>query len=200
MISMRKSLRSAGTVALAASILWSCSGKTSAAAPPPGASKSPDACALATASEVSAILERKLVSSSSGTGCEYGNAPDALDISAMTDVKLDLARDDMTEAQVKAIYEQTGKTVRKSLDPDSKGLQKTITVANDIPNVGDWAFTANVAAVNMGFGFSSRGRILHARKGPWHLTVGATISPDPGEAALDAELAQIARTAISRLK
>jgi hypothetical protein len=122
-----------------------------------------------------------------------------LDIAAMTDVKLELARDDMTEAQIKGIYAQTGKAVRKSLDPDSKGLQKTIAVANDIPNLGDWAFATNVVAVNMGFGFSSRGRILHARKGPWHLTVGATISPDPGEAALDAELAGIARTAIARL-
>lgn len=43
------------------------------------------------------------------------------------------------------------------------------------------------------------GRILHARKGPWHLTVGATISPDPAEPALDGKLADIARTAIARL-
>jgi hypothetical protein len=120
-------------------------------------------------------------------------------VATLTDVKLDLARDDMTEAQVKAIYARTGDTVRRSLDPEKRGLQGTIVVANDIPKVGDWAFTTNVAAVNMGFGFSSRGRILHARKGPWHLTVGATISPDPGEAALDAELADIARAAISRL-
>jgi hypothetical protein len=195
---IRTHLRAAA--AFLAAILWSCSGKTSAAPAPSSASKGPDPCVLATAAEVGAILKRKLVSSASGSSCEYGNAPDALDIAAMTDVRLDVARDDMTEAQIKAIYEQTGKAVRKSLDPDSKGLQKTITVANDIPNLGDWAFTANVAAVNMGFGFSSRGRILHARKGPWHLTVGATISPDPGEAALDAELAQIARTAIARLR
>ena len=120
-------------------------------------------------------------------------------VATLTNVKVDLARDDMTEAQIKATYSRTGSTVRRSLDPDKRGLQGTIVVANDIPNVGDWAFTTNVAAVNMGFGFSSRGRILHARKGPWHLTVGATISPDPGEAALDAELAELARTAISRL-
>jgi hypothetical protein len=197
---------------LAVAVLTSsCSKETRAAPTPPGtplaeapaipptASRFPDPCALATAAEVGAILKRKLVSSPSGSTCEFGNAPNALDIAAMTDVKLELARDDMTEAQIKGIYAQTGKAVRKSLDPDSKGLQKTIAVANDIPNLGDWAFATNVVAVNMGFGFSSRGRILHARKGPWHLTVGATISPDPGEAALDAELAGIARTAIARL-
>ncbi len=200
----------AGILAFAV-LASSCSKGTGAAPPagtalaeapataPPTASRLPDPCALATASEVGAILKRKLVSSSSGSDCEYGNAPDAVDIASLTDVKVGLARDDMTEAQVKGIYAQTGKTVRKALDPDSKGLQGTLVVANDIPNVGDWAFSTNVTAVNMGFGFSSRGRILETRKGPWHLTVGGTISPDPGEAALDAELAGIARTAIARL-
>lgn len=203
----------AAVVLCAPAVICFCSKKSSTATPrsatarleaPASAPKSagatmPDACTLATAQEVGAILKRKLVSSSSGSACEYGNAPDAVDIAALTDVKVGLARDDMTEAQVKGIYAQTGKTVRKALDPDSKGLQKTIAVANDIPNVGDWAFSTNVAAVNMGFGLSSRGRILQTRKGPWHLTVGATISPDPGEAALDVELADIARTALARL-
>jgi hypothetical protein len=135
----------------------------------------------------------KNLSASSGTP----QAPTA--ITNLTNVKVDLARDDMSEARVKAIYAQVGKTVRRSLDPEKKGLQGTIVVANDIPNVGEWAFTTNVAAINMGFGLSSRGRLLHTRKGPWHLTVGATISPDPGEAALDVELADIARAAIGRL-
>jgi len=221
-----------------------CSRKSAVAVPPAGAARAessparpksaeasmPDPCTLATAEEVGAILERRLVANCSGSSCDYGNAPSSarprktaqlasMDdllkspsssasavpempqaVATLTDVKVDLARDDMTEAQVRGIYAQTGNAVRKSLDPDSKGLQKTIMVANDIPNLGDWAFTTNVATVNMGLGFSSRGRILHARKGPWHLTIGATISPDPGEAALDAELGEIARTAISRLK
>jgi len=190
-----------------------CSRNASEPAPPSGAGRletparaatsaeaaMPDPCTLVTAEEVGAALKRMLVSSRLGPTCEYGNAPDAVDLGSLTNVTLDLSRDDMTEAQIKGIYTQTGKTVRRSLDPDSKGLPKTIAVANDIPHVGDWAFTTNVAAVNMGFGFSSRGRILHARKGPWHLTVGATISPDPGEAAMDEQLAGIARTAIARL-
>lgn len=247
---MTKPLSMARAMALAAAVSCFCSRKPAEAAPPPGAAasaqpsnghaapapssgKTPDPCTLVTAEEVGAILQRKLVSSSSGESCEYGNvvepapagqaaagsgsssgsmddlvkslssgtgaphAPEA--VANLTNVKLGIARDDMSEAQVKAIHSRVGKTVRRSLDPDQHGLQGTLVVANDIPGVGDWAFTTSVAAVNMGFGLSSRGRILHARKGPWHLTVGATISPDPGEAALDAQLAAIARTAVARL-
>ena len=230
-------------VILAATTSLSCSRDTSAAAPPTGAARAeapasapksagttmPDPCSLATTEEVGAVLKRKMVSSSSGSTCDYANAPESTPppgtaqmgsmddlvkslssstptvpqmpqaVATLTDVKIGLARDGMTEAQIKAIYARTGRTVRHALDPEQKGLHDALVVANDIPNVGDWAFTTNVAAVNMGFGFSSRGRILEARKGPWHLTVGATISPDPGEAALDAELADIARTAIARL-
>ena len=115
-------------------------------------------------------------------------------------VKLDIARDGVSEAELKGNYSATGSTVNRAVAPEKHGVQGTIAVAKDVPDVGDWAFTLNVAAVSMGPGFSSRGRLLEAREGPWHVTVGATISPDPGEAALDAKLAAIARTTFARLR
>jgi hypothetical protein len=56
-----------------------------------------------------------------------------------------------------------------------------------------------VASVNMGMGFSVRGRILEARKGPWRVTVSATVAPDPGTAALDEKMAGVARALIAKL-
>lgn len=113
---------------------------------------------------------------------------------------LTLSHDSQTEAEIKAIYSGVGKTVRGALEPEKHGLNGTIEVGKDIAGVGDWAFATSVASVNMGMGASVRGRILQARQGGWRLTVGATISPDPGEEKLDSELADMARTAFARLK
>jgi hypothetical protein len=117
----------------------------------------------------------------------------------LTHVTFDAARDDRTEEQIKSAYASTGRIVRGVTSPEKHGVSGTITAGKDLPGVGDWAFSTNVAAVSMGPGFSSRGRLLHARKGPWHVTVGATLSPDPGEEAMDASLSAIARAAFERL-
>src|SRR5579863_829823 len=108
-------------------------------------------------------------------------------------------RDDQTEAAVKAIYAKTGEVVRGALAPERHGLNGVIEGLDEIGGVGDWAFATNVAAVNMGMGFTVRGRLLEARKGPWHVTVGATVSPDPGVAALDGRLADLARALMAKL-
>jgi hypothetical protein len=121
-------------------------------------------------------------------------------VSDQLTLDLSLSRDTQSEEQVKGIYSGMGKTVRGVVEPEKHGLNGTIEVGKDIPGVGEWAFSTNVAAVNMGMGISTRGRILEARQGPWRLTVGATIAPDPGEAKLDAELADLARAAIAKLK
>jgi hypothetical protein len=69
-----------------------------------------------------------------------------------------------------------------------------------VSGVGDWAFATNIASVNMGMGFTIRGRILEARKGPWHVTVSATVSPDPGVTTLDDQMARVARALIAKLE
>ncbi|HEY8019716.1 MAG TPA: hypothetical protein VIH93_01355 [Thermoanaerobaculia bacterium] len=119
-------------------------------------------------------------------------------MSQMT-VSVDASRDDQTEAAVKAIYARTGGIVRGALAPEKHGLNGVIEGLDEVGGVGDWAFATNVASVNMGAGFSMRGRILEARKGPWHVTVSATVAPDPGAAALDDRLAGVARALIAKL-
>jgi hypothetical protein len=119
------------------------------------------------------------------------------------EVSVDASRDDQTEDAVKAIYAKTGAVVRGTLAgplaPENHGMTGVIQGLDEVSNVGDWAFATNVASVNMGLGFSIGGRILEARKGPWHVTVSATISPDPGAAALDGQLAGVARALIAKL-
>jgi hypothetical protein len=115
---------------------------------------------------------------------------------------LDATRDDQTEESIKAIYAQTGNTVRGAvapLSPEKRGLTGLIQGTDDISGVGDWAFATNVASVNMGGMLSIRGRLLEARKGPWHVTLSATVSPDPGVPALDRQLAAIARALLAKL-
>jgi hypothetical protein len=119
------------------------------------------------------------------------------------DVSVDASRDDQTEAEIKSIYAKTGGVVHGALAgplaPEKHGLNGVIEGFDEVSNVGDWAFATNVASVNMGMGFSMRGRILEARKGPWHVTVSATVGPDPGAAALDGRLASVARALIAKL-
>ncbi len=112
---------------------------------------------------------------------------------------LTVARDGMSEARVRAIYERTGETVRGATQPVNHGLGEVIRPGGEIAGVGDWAFATHVASVNMGFGFSSTGRILEAGKGPWHVTLTVNVSPDPGPEALDRQLAAVARAACAKL-
>jgi hypothetical protein len=117
-------------------------------------------------------------------------------------VSVDASRDEQTEEAVKAIYAKTGGLVRGALAPvapEKRGLNGVIEGLDEVSGVGDWAFATNVASVNMGAGFSIRGRILEARKGPWRVTVSATVAPDPGAAALDGRLAGVARALIAKL-
>jgi hypothetical protein len=112
---------------------------------------------------------------------------------------LSASRDDQTEEAVKAVYAQTGAAVRGALAPERHGLNGVIQGLDEIAGVGDWAFATNVASVNMGMGFSIRGRLLEARKGAWHVTLSATVAPDPGVEALDSYLANLARALLAKL-
>jgi hypothetical protein len=185
------------------------------------------ACSLLSAAEVGAIFGKTLVSSGSGHSCTYGFDPverqkqmEELQkggvkgvadmakgggfkmptaISDQLAIELSLEQDDQTEEQIKATLASVGSAVNAT-KPAEHGLNDTVKTGKDIAGVGDWAFSINVAAVNMGMGLSTRGRLLEARKGPWHFTVSVTIAPDPGEAKLDDELAAVARGAIAKLK
>lgn len=135
-------------------------------------------------------------------GMMNGLGPQSAASSAMMNqmtITVDAARDNQTEDEIKAIYAKTGGIVRGTLAPEKHGVQGVIQGLDEVSGVGDWAFATNVAAVNMGMGFSIRGRILEARKGPWHVTVSATVAPDPGAAALDNRLAGVARALIAKL-
>jgi hypothetical protein len=118
-------------------------------------------------------------------------------------VSVDASRDNQTEEEVKAIFAKTGATVRGALSgplaPEKHGVNGVIEGLDEVGGVGDWAFATNVASTNLGAGFTIRGRILEARKGPWHVTVSATVSPDPGAAALDGRMAGVARALIAKL-
>ncbi len=117
-------------------------------------------------------------------------------------IDVDARRENQTEEDVKAIYAKTSSTVRGAvapLQPEQRGLNGLLQGLDEVSGVGDWAFATNVAAVNMGMGFSERGRILEARKGPWRVTVSGTVGPDPGAEALDNKLAGVARALIAKL-
>ena len=136
-----------------------------------------------------------------GGGPPMGSAMSAM--REQVNLSIDASRDDQTEEEVKAIFAKTGATVHGALSgplaPENHGMTGVIEGLDEVSGVGDWAFATNVASVNMGSGFSLRGRILEARKGPWHVTVSATVGPDPGAAALDARLADVARALIAKL-
>jgi hypothetical protein len=118
-------------------------------------------------------------------------------------ITVDASRDGQTEDEIKAIYAKTGATVNGAmagpLAPEKHGLTGVIEGVDEKSGVGDWAFATNVASVNMGLGLSIRGRILEARKGPWRVTVSATVSPDPGTTALDDKMAGVAKALIAKL-
>jgi hypothetical protein len=199
-----------------------------AAAPAPAATPPvPDvqACALLAAADVGTIFGKTVVSSGSGLHCTYGIDPavkqkqlEAMQgglgamtkkggfaipaaISEQLTVDVELSHNADTEDQVKAIYANIGKTVNDAAKPEQHGLDKTIQVAaKDLPNVGDWAFSTNVASVNMGMGMSTRGRLLEAKQGAWRLTISATVAPDPGEAKMDTQLGDVARGVFAKLK
>jgi hypothetical protein len=202
---------------------------TPAPAPAPAATAPPapdiQLCSLLAAADIGAIFGKTVVATGTGHSCEYaldptekqkamaGMSPEAMAKaaasgggikipSAIADqlvVNVSVERDEQTEDQVKAIYAGVGKTVNASTHPEQHGATGVIEVSKDVPGVGDWAFSTNVAAVNMGMGMSTRGRLLEARKGPSRITVGATIAPDPGEAKLDAQLADVTRAVIAKL-
>lgn len=167
--------------------------------PPRAATPEARACSLLTAEEVGAIFGKKVRASGSAGTCEYGLTPDQANPLEQLVVKLEVSRDDTSEAEVKSRYAGLGKDVHRAVHPEKRGMADTIAVSEEVPGVGDWAFAVNVAAVNLGMGFSSRGRILEAQQGPIHLMVGATIALDPGARTLDASLAAVAKTAFSRL-
>jgi hypothetical protein len=197
-----------------------------AAAPATPAAPDVQACALISAAEVGKIFDKTVVSSGSGPGCTFGLDPAeqqkalaamqqdpakaamamanggkiAIPAAIANQLQIDVGveRNAETEATVKAQHAQVGKTIGAT-KPGDHGLNDTSETAKDVAGVCEWAFAANVAAVNMGLGMSTRGRILEARQGPWRLTIGVTIAPDPGEAKLDAQLADVARAACAKL-
>jgi hypothetical protein len=116
----------------------------------------------------------------------------------MMTVSVSADQENTTEQKVKDVYAKVGSTVNQALHPEEHNLEGVIQVGDEISGVGDWAFATNVANVNV-MGMSVRGRLLHVGKGPWHLVVSATVSPDPTVAVLDKQLADVARALIAKL-
>jgi hypothetical protein len=117
-------------------------------------------------------------------------------------VSVGAERDGMTEAQAKAVYAKVAGPVHGALNgvlnPEAHNANDVIQAGTEISGVGEWAFTTNVATVNLP-GSAIRGRLLQAGKGPWHITVSVTVSPDPGTEVLDRQLAGLARALAAKL-
>ncbi len=137
-----------------------------------------------------------------GQGGAPGAKPHSLMPAAISEqlvLNVDARRDDLGEDAVKAMFARTGEVVRGVTAPQRHGLDGVIQGLDEIHGVGDWAFATNVATANLGGMLAIRGRLLEARQGPWHVSVGATVSPDPGAAALDGQLASLARALLAKL-
>jgi hypothetical protein len=187
-----------------------------------------DPCSLVSAAEVGAAVGKTVVATKAGPRqCEYGLDPaeqqKAIDeltkggiagiagmakggnlkmpsaITSQLAVTLELSPEKQTEAEIKQIFAGVGSAIDK-LDPKAHGLDDAITNGQELHGLGDWAFTTNIASVNMGNGISTRGRLLEAQQGPWQLTLSVTIAPDPGAAKLDDEMVVIVKSALAKLK
>jgi len=194
------------------------------ATPPAGANLDP--CALLTAEEVGKEFGKTVIAKKDGRhACEYAldpaeqqkaladlaqtggarvvkngklEVPSALSDQLVVDVATE--RDAQTEDQLKKLYAKIGAAVNGAVKPEEHGLTETIEAGEEIRDVGDWAFTTNVTAVDMGAAGSTRGRLLETRQGAQRLTLSVTIAPDPGATKLDAHMAALARSAIAKLK
>lgn len=199
-----------------------------AVTPPPAPVADIDPCSLVSAAEVGAAVGKTVVSKKDGPHqCSYGLDPveqqKAIDElskgglasmagmakgggikmpSAITNqlaITLEITPKTQTEAEIKQIFAGIGSAVDK-LDPKAHGLNDAITNGQELEHLGDWAFTTHIAAVNMGNGISTRGRLLEAQQGAWHLTLSVNIAPDPGAAKLDDEMVAIVKPALAKLK
>jgi hypothetical protein len=143
---------------------------------------------------VAELQKGGLAAMASGGGIKIPSA-----ISSQLALTLEISPKTQSEAEIKQLYAGVGSAVDK-LDPKAHGLDETIKNGQELAGVGDWAFTTNVASVNMGNGFSTRGRLLESQEGPWQLTLSVTIAPDPGAAKLDDEMVAIVKPVVTKLK
>ncbi|MEO6776871.1 MAG: hypothetical protein ABI467_28295 [Kofleriaceae bacterium] len=193
-------------------------------ATPPTPAAEIDPCSLVSAAEVGAAIGKTVIANKDGPRqCSYGLDPaeqqkgmDELRkgglagmvkgggikvpsvITNQLALTLEISPKQQSEAEIKQVYAGLGSAVDK-LDPKAHGLDDAIKHGQELHGLGDWAFTTNIAAVNMGNGISTRGRLLHAQRGAWQLTLSVTIAPDPGAAQLDDELVAIAKVALTKL-
>ncbi|MEP6858988.1 MAG: hypothetical protein ABJE66_00110 [Deltaproteobacteria bacterium] len=196
-----------------------------APATPPAPVPQIEPCSLVSAAEVGAAIGKTVVANTDGPQqCSYGLDPAEqqkaiaeLDKgglagmvkgggikmpSAITNqlaVTLEISPERQSEAELKQLYAGVGSAVDK-LDPKAHGLDGAITNGQELKGLGDWAFTTNIASVNMGNGISTRGRLLQAQQGAWRLTLSVTIAPDPGAAKLDDEMVAIVKPALAKLR
>jgi hypothetical protein len=120
-------------------------------------------------------------------------------ISSMLDVEVSIKRDAESEVEIKNTLAKIAAGLNGNL-PEVHGVNNTIEAGKEIPNVGDWAFTTQVASVDMGAGASTRGRLLYARHAALLLTLSVMIAPDPGADKLDTQISDLARSAVAKMK
>ncbi|HTY40516.1 MAG TPA: hypothetical protein VMH79_01450 [Thermoanaerobaculia bacterium] len=156
-------------------------------------------CSLLTAEEVGVIFGKRVDASPSFRACEYDISPDRARPLEQLRVRLEVSGGAAAEADPGARHPRLGRDVMRTVHPGTSGPPDSLALGDGVSGVGDSASAVDVAAVERESGFSSRGRILEARQGSVHLTVGVTIAPDPGTRELDASLAAVAKTALARL-
>ena len=185
-----------------------------------------EACSLLTAADITAVFGKTVIAKGQRHECEYALDPaeqqKAVEemvkagaaaartagggykvpsgVSAQLVVNVQVARATQSEEQLKAMYSKMVQAVDSAVKPVVAGAaEDSNALGQDIPSVGEWAFSRNIISTDVG-GVSSRGRLLEAKQGTWRLTLTTNISPDPGATKLDTQMATLAAKICAKLK
>lgn len=195
-------------------------------ATPPPSGRDVEACSLLSAAEVTAVFGKTVIAKGQRRECEYAldpaehqkaveemvkagaaaartegggyKVPPGVSDQLVVDIQIERAT--QSEAQRKAMYSKMVAAVDSAVKPVvATAAADSNALGQDIPSVGEWAFSRNIASSDVG-GATSRGRLLEAQQGPWRLTLSTNISPDPGATKLDTQMATLAAKICAKLK
>jgi hypothetical protein len=167
------------------------------------------ACDLTSADAVGKIFNKNVVASDNGAICSFTLSPAEIKdniaafasgqtkILEQVQVAVAVVRDDETEDAIKSANARVGSAVMTALTPAGVKVNAK-HVVTEVPGLGEWAFMTD-GSLTMN-GIAVGGRVFDARVGAWRVTIEATVSPDPGAKKLDAELMDLARPAVAKLK
>lgn len=192
----------------------------------PPSSSDVEACSLLSAADITAVFGKTVIAKGQRHECEYALDPaeqqKAVEemvkagaaaartkgggykvpagVSAQLSVDIRVERATQNEDQLKAMYSKMVQAVDSAVKPVvATAAEDSNALGQDIPSVGEWAFSRNIISTGVGE-TSSRGRLLEAKQGAWRLTLTTTLSPDPGATKLDSQMATLAAKICAKLK